>query len=132
MELKVRAAHDQREASAEDVAALTGAQQTATSSPPAACPECVMMHDICETFHLLRLNQRQTHPRAMTHSWPTCADTMHVSRVAREDAERQLAADRATAEGMRADWQRKLEERRKEVGSIVSPNDVPSVQAVAN
>lgn len=57
---------------------------------------------------------------------------MHVSRVAREDAERQLAADRATAEGMRADWQRKLEERRKEVGSIVSPNDVPSVQAVDN
>ena len=57
---------------------------------------------------------------------------MHVSRVAREDAERQLAADRATAEGMRADWQRKLEERRKEVGSIVSTNDVPSVQAVAN
>ena len=43
---------------------------------------------------------------------------MHVSRVAREDAERQLAADRATAEGMRTDWQRKLEERRKEVGEM--------------
>jgi hypothetical protein len=48
--------------------------------------------------------------------WTVCADTMHVSRVAREDAERQLAADRATAEGMRTDWQRKLEERRKEAG----------------
>jgi hypothetical protein len=52
----------------------------------------------------------------MAHSNRTIrADTMHVSRVAREDAERQLAADRATAEGMRTDWQRKLEERRKEV-----------------
>jgi t-SNARE complex subunit (syntaxin) len=40
---------------------------------------------------------------------------MHATRVAKEDAERDLATAKAQKEAVRNDWQRKLQDRRKEV-----------------
>ena len=44
----------------------------------------------------------------------TLAAAVHEQRAQREDAEAQLAHEREVAEGIRADWQRKLADRRKE------------------
>ena len=40
---------------------------------------------------------------------------MHMARVARENTERDLAAVKAQREAVRADWQHKLQDCRKEV-----------------
>lgn len=45
----------------------------------------------------------------------TLTVAVHEQRAQREDAEVQLAREREVAEGIRADWQRKLADRRKEV-----------------
>lgn len=42
---------------------------------------------------------------------------MHMMRFARENAERDLAAIKAQREAVRSDWQRKLQDCRKEVQS---------------
>ena len=41
-------------------------------------------------------------------------------KAAREDAERQLGADRDIVDGLRSDWQRKLRDRRKEARTSVA------------
>ena len=40
---------------------------------------------------------------------------MHMARFSRENAERDLAAVKAQREAVRSDWQRKLQDCRKEV-----------------
>ena len=44
---------------------------------------------------------------------------VHAAAAAREDAERELAVCRRQVAAMRADWQRKLRDRRKEVRAFV-------------
>lgn len=135
MELRVRAAHEKREAALEDVTVLTGGYSTpfllssAIDSPldQTGCTIVLACHNLavdqCLVGHVQSTGcMQQTRGNNETR-W-CLADEMHVERAAREDAERQLAADKALVENMRADWQRKLQERRKEVCS-----DTPAVKA---
>ena len=54
---------------------------------------------------------------------------MHAHRAEREEAEAQLAHEREVAAGIRADWERKLADRRKEVRlSGAKPHSVKDFQ----
>lgn len=66
----------------------------------------------------LKVREARTAVDAFTEDHVALTEHMHAARAAREDAERDLAAAKAQKEAVAHDWQRKLQDRRKEVLSL--------------
>lgn len=85
------------------------------AEPPARAPPAPCGRRDHQSSYQRQQESRQLREDALD-DFTTLTKHMHEMRAAKEDAERELGAVVAMFDQVRGDWQRKLKDRRKEVG----------------